>query len=868
MCGIIGIKGKLPEQKRFEAARDTIKHRGPDDAGIFYSPEAGIALGHCRLSIIDLSAAGQQPLWSNDGRYSIIFNGEIYNYVEIQKEIGERYAFQTQTDTEVLLAAYSIWKEKCLERLNGMFAFAIWDRETGELFAARDRLGEKPFYYSYEGQTLSFASEIKALLALGVPPRPNEKIIFDYLYYSFYDHTGETFFEGIKKLPAGHFLIFKGHEFSIKKYWDVADAKPAKPFADTEVVETFKKLLEDSIKIRYRSDVPVGLNLSSGLDSNSLYQYSNVVNGRYPAAFSMCVASSEYDECDIIDGLLNEKQKKNWHTCTTEPGEIFPGAEKMNIIQDEPYGGIPTIAYDKLSKLAHHCGVTVLIEGQGLDEILAGYKYYIAEHAKDVEALGTRSARSAHSQPTTLSQDMTKQIFPEILDKNFVQKNHHDISFPEPFDSCLLNAQYRDLMYTKLPRVLRFNDHATMAYGRELRLPYLDHRIVEFCFWLDPKFKLSDNGQKALMRQAMKEYLPKLLHGRTKKAFGAVQTEWFRKHHKKEIHEILNSDSFKSRTYWDHEKLDETVRQFFDGKGDNSFFIWQCINLELWFRKYIDPYVSSTHQTFDSKWTNITSETAARKKDEEFSIFVPPGKKPVTQRQFNLFNYYEFIKNVVANRDYRNAIEIGCGRGTIALYMALYEKLSVICNDSEKSAIELARRNFDYYGAKNSAEFMISDAATISLSDNSVDISASIGLLEHLEDYRPILREQLRILRPGGVLISLNIPKKNSVQNLNKIYRKIIGLLMPSKPLKPDYYRNKDTPEEYEARAKEIGFTDVYTVNVNPFPLFTPLHPSVEPWITALYRMVLFVRRLYLHYPFKTGYGVSQAHFLVGFKKK
>ena len=268
------------------------------------------------------------------------------------------------------------------------------------------------------------------------------------------------------------------------------------------------------------------------------------------------------------------------------------------------------------------------------------------------------------------------------------------------------------------------------------------------------------------------------------------------------------------------------------------------------------------HQTFDSKWKNI----AGRKKDEEFSIFVPPSEKPRTQRQFNLYNYYEFISSVIRGRGYKDAVEIGCGRGTIALYMTVYEKLRVICSDSEKSAIYLAMKNFVHFNS--TAQFIIADAAKLPIPSESIDISVSIGLLEHLPVYREILKEQFRILRPGGVIISLNIPKKHSVQDLNRIYRFVYRLLKPSYPLKPDYFRNTDRPVDYLKQAEMVGFTNAYNVNVNPFPIFTPLLPRIELLVTLIYRFILGFRRIYSRYPFKTNYALSQAHFLVGFKKK
>lgn len=583
MCGIVGVLGNIPSKNKIKKARDVLEHRGPDNAGLYYDKQENIALAHRRLSIIDLSSAGIQPFFSNDKRYIIIYNGEIYNYLELKNELADFYNFKTKTDTEVLLAAYIKWGYKCLDKLNGMFAFAIWDKEKKELFCARDRLGIKPLFYTTIRKTFIFASEIKALLALGAKKEPNENIIFDYLYYGFYDHSDETFFKGIKRFPQAHYMILKDNQIKIKKYWDLTDNGNKKlQLSKKQVQKKFKELLADSIKLRFRSDVPVGVNLSSGLDSNSLLHYAyKAVGTKEISSFSICTESKEYDECALINNYLDNEQKKLWHRSFLTPNEVFPLAIQMNKIQDQPFGGVPTIAYAKLNEKAKEKEVTVLLEGQGLDELLAGYKYYEIEYKKD---LGQKSNDDSIGR----SQDATKLIGSEIMDKSFIKSKKRKLSFKAPFSSHLLNAQYRDIMYTKIPRVLRFNDHISMAYSRELRLPFLDHRIVEFCFHLPSKYKINSGVQKSLMREIMKDYLPDIVNKKPKKAFTAVQVEWFKNHNKNEILAILNSSSFRKRKYWDYKKLMQAIGHFFEGKIDNSFFIWQCINLEMWLKKYID----------------------------------------------------------------------------------------------------------------------------------------------------------------------------------------------------------------------------------------------------------------------------------------
>ena len=582
MCGIIGIHGKDVAPSVFEQARDLLTPRGPDDAGIFHDASVQLFLGHRRLSILDLSSAGQQPMGTPDGRYVIVFNGEIYNYLELREELRQNYTFTTETDTEVLLAAFAAWGKGCLSKLNGMFAFAMWDAKERKLFCARDRMGEKPFFWIQRDGVFAFASEIKALLALGFSPRPNEHIIFEYLTAGLYDHSDETFFEGIRSLPAGHLLSCDGRRLSIERYWNLADAEGDHVrLTDAERRERLAYLLEDAVRLRFRSDVPVGINLSSGLDSNVLYYYSNLVSGAYPPAFSLYVESEKYNERSVIETFLSPDQKKSWKTTPLLPEEVLPLAVGLTALQDQPYGGIPTIGYAKLIQATERAGVIVLMEGQGLDEILAGYKYYELELEKDRSGIGTRS--SIH-----YSQDMTTLVHANIFDTAFVKRAKRVRVFDAPLDSHLRNAQYRDLLYTKLPRVLRFNDHVTMAYSRELRLPYLDHRIVEFCFWLPWQYKIGPSGGKALVRNVVQKTLPKVVQGTQKKAFGAVQTEWFRKYFEKDIRSILSSASFQARGFWDTEALQKCVDRFFAGEGDNSFFLWQCINLELWFQAHID----------------------------------------------------------------------------------------------------------------------------------------------------------------------------------------------------------------------------------------------------------------------------------------
>ncbi len=574
MCAIIGQAGGPIDRKKFEEARDVMTKRGPDDSGVFYDEKNNVALGHRRLSILDLSAAGKQPMESRDGRYRIIFNGEIFNFLELRKELPE-YTFKTNSDTEVLLAAYVKWGSKCLEKLNGQFAFAIYDTRTGEIFCARDRFGILPFYYSASDGVFRFASEIKALLAMGISAKPNDRIIFEYLRYSAYDHSEETFFEGIKRLPPGNYATWKKGALEIKPYWDLAALKTQEGSYDNlsedEASARFKELLESAIRLRFRSDVPVGLNLSSGLDSMSMLFFTNKAIGGKVHLYSAGLNDPKYDESGYLKNLLDADQRKLLTTSTMTSEKVWPLAEKLNAIEDEPYGGLSSINYLNLYEETGMPGVTVLLEGQGVDEILGGYRYY-QEGGADQD----------------FSQDLTREGAAEVVAPEFAKKYEAPLTFPKPFRSGLLNLQYRDLRYTKLPRVLRFNDHINLAYSKELRPPYLDHRLVEFCFFLPAKFKIDGERRKVLLRDTMKDIVPEADRSRAKTFFGAFQTDWLRRYFKKEVYEILDSKSFQGRPYWDAKKAREKADRFFAGEGDNSFFLWQWINLEMWLRKYID----------------------------------------------------------------------------------------------------------------------------------------------------------------------------------------------------------------------------------------------------------------------------------------
>ena len=326
MCGIVAIIGTSELGKKLPDVLQALYHRGPDTEGIWASPQGQCTLGHRRLSIIDLSDAARQPMADPNKQYQIIYNGEIYNYLELKKELSNDFSFQTRSDTEVLLTAYRKWGAECLDKMIGMFACMIWDEKTQSLFAARDRFGVKPLYYSFlpTGE-LALASEIKVMHILGLPQEPDEITWSTYLTYGLYDHSDRTFWKGIKSLPPGHALKWQNGNLKIWKWYDLAEkvGDTLDTSSEKEVMEEYQALLEESIKLRFRSDVPVGINLSGGLDSCTLLGIVHAVQGDDSdvSAFTYITGDSRYDELPWVDQMLAHTRHPHL-TCLLRPDDV------------------------------------------------------------------------------------------------------------------------------------------------------------------------------------------------------------------------------------------------------------------------------------------------------------------------------------------------------------------------------------------------------------------------------------------------------------------------------------------------------------------------------------------------------------------
>lgn len=571
MCGIAGVFGNNWRPEDLTALVDVQRHRGPDGEGVYIDPQRLAGLGHNRLSIIDLSDAGRQPMVSTDGRHIIALNGEIYNYLELRRELESGYPFKTNSDTEVLLAAFQKWGKNCLEHLIGMFAFIVWDESRKTAFAARDRFGVKPLYYHQKQDgTLLISSEIKALHAAGVSRSADEKTWATYLTYGLYDHSADTFWKGVNSLPGGHYLWWRMGWTTINRWYDVAegvgDEYDLRP--EEDVRAEYLELMKESVKLRFRSDVPVGINLSGGLDSSSLLGLVHAVQG-YDSevkAFTFVTGDQDYDELPWVRRML-ARTNHPLVVSKLKPGDVPALAENVQHHQDEPYGGLPTLAYAKLFERAKEHGATVVLDGNGMDEQWAGYDYYSP----------TLNGR----QPSLIQGTSTIPVRPGCLMSEF-RALAEPLSFPSVFEDKLRNLQYRDTRYTKIPRAMRFNDRISMRSSIELREPFLDHRLFELALRQPVERKINNGRRKVMLRQIVEGFVGNGLSESSKRPMQTPQREWLRSELRTWANEQLEFALNHAGGIWlDRDAVRATWTDFCRGSGDNSFFIWQWISISL-----------------------------------------------------------------------------------------------------------------------------------------------------------------------------------------------------------------------------------------------------------------------------------------------
>lgn len=569
MCGIAGIIQSASFYSKNDVLEMTtaLSHRGPNGEAYWQNETGNTLLGHRRLSIIDLSEAAAQPMHYLD-RYSIVHNGEIYNYIELRHELEKKgYSFKTKSDTEMILAAYDHWEDECVQYFDGMFAFAIWDEKEKELFAARDRFGEKPFYYHFNQEQFFFASEIKALCAAGIERRTNLKMLFNFITIGYVDNPTqpeETFFENIFKLPAASFLYYNpaDKELIIEKYWDIDTSIQNKKITDKEAVEQFSDLFSTSIKRRLRSDVSIGNSLSGGLDSSSIAAMIHELNKTSPlTAFTASFPGFEKDESAHAKQVA-AKFNSPHHIVEISDEDMINDWDKLVVCQEEPFGSASVYAQYKVFELAKKNNVTVLLDGQGADEMLAGYyRYYkwywqeLFQKRKLIKSNELKAARELGINEKFDFKNIIAALFPELatvvlerqylvnalrqedLHKDFIRMQSREAYYTVPPQYGLNSRLYFNTCIHGLEELLRYADKNSMAHGREVRLPFLSHELAEFIFSLPAHFKIREGWTKWLLRKTIANKLPdEITWRRDKTGFEPPQQNWMQ--HKK-IQEMI-----------------------------------------------------------------------------------------------------------------------------------------------------------------------------------------------------------------------------------------------------------------------------------------------------------------------------------------
>lgn len=564
MCGIAGIMGisYVPNEEIIRNMTNAISHRGPDGEGIWIDEAKKTGFGHRRLAIIDLSINGKQPMHYQD-KYVITFNGEIYNYLELQEILKNKgYQFQSQSDTEIIMAAYDYWGVDCLKQFDGMFAFAIYNKSNNELFCARDRFGEKPFFYHLDKNKFLFASEMKALWAAGVEKDVNEKSVYLYLNFNLHENPSDltqTFFKSIIKLQAGHYFIYKSGQTLVQKpYWKIDLNNINTDITFNEACVKFKDLFFTSVSRRLRSDVSIGTSLSGGLDSSSVVLViDEILKNKKEAqkTFSARFSDPKFDEGYFMSKAIGGK--KIQHYCTYPNHlQMIEDLPKIMYHQEEPFSTASIYAQWEVFKLAKKENVIVLLDGQGADEYLAGYTTFFTSYFREKYLLGGNKLLQKAIHEMKENNILEENI---VLDKFFKSESHFPKLFNNmrgikhkllgvPFDPLLhqnllnhYNKQkapfenftslnetlYYSTFYSGLEKLLRFADRNAMAFSREVRLPFLNHELVEFVFSLPSDFKIKEGWTKAILRNSLKEILPEEITWRKNKlGFQPPQNQW------------------------------------------------------------------------------------------------------------------------------------------------------------------------------------------------------------------------------------------------------------------------------------------------------------------------------------------------------
>jgi asparagine synthase (glutamine-hydrolysing) len=604
ICGIINFNEKPVEENKLLSMMKAMKHRGPDDEGTYIDDTIGF--GFVRLSIIDLSVNGHQPMIDASGQYIIILNGEIYNYIELRQELTSKgYHFRSNSDTEVLLYSYIEWGEECLDKLNGMFAFAILNRKEKTVYVVRDRFGIKPLYYFYDEDSFIFSSEIPPVLKVyNKKNTPDYQAIYDFLVYNRTDQSESTFFRNVLKLPHGFYIKIKDKTI-IKKKWYELREKLTRPAI---LPEQYFEILNSSIQLRLRSDVPVGVCLSGGIDSSSitsvlLRQFQLKGINTFSAVYGI---GEKGDETTFINEYAGDLNNMFFTHPTAE--SLFKDQSILIKAHAEPFPSSAIYAQFKVMELAQG-KVKVLLDGQGADEQLAGYHYFFGYYFKELfeqyrwlKLISEVKYYLQNHKSVYGLKSFAYLYLPFGIGTNYKEKNcainsifKNQIGTSSENVNSLINSKsLNDALINhfefKLEHILKWEDRNSMWFSIESRVPFLDFRLVEATLSQHSDLIINKGNTKALLRDAVKNTVPEKIRKRKDKiGFQTPEDKWFRNNFYKEfIIDLLNSSSFKSRNIINHNYALTLYNKHLDNKINISKDIWKWINLELWFQEFID----------------------------------------------------------------------------------------------------------------------------------------------------------------------------------------------------------------------------------------------------------------------------------------
>lgn len=627
MCGIAGIISKnnsLSLKETIIAMSQAIKHRGPDGEGFaffsqtnstpvysnetpqinkeshsfLFNPNTSIqnidsnyeiAFAHRRLSIIDLSESGHQPMCDTKGDYWITFNGEVYNYIELREELKNKgHVFVTQTDTEVVLEAYKEWGVECLQKFNGMFAFALLDKKNNQVFCARDRVGVKPFYYSNTNSAFAFASEYKAFIKSKLLPfEINETQQFDFIVNGNLENTEQSLFKGIYELKPSHYLVYnlRTYTFQVSNYYSLPK-QTLNIKSELEIIQTIEEKLLNAINLRLRSDVEVGSCLSGGLDSSIIAGVSKHLQpNKQMKLFTAVFPSELFDETNYAK-QVSDFVGGNWKTVCPTAGEFFKDIEELNYYQDLPVWSTSTYSQHRVMKLASENDIKVVLDGQGADELFGGYSHHYMTLWKEQFSFKNinDSKQTIPNAYKLFGKVLVKDVFGLSVDySNYFHsdKKQFGKSKNEKLKSTL-NAQLAEDYHGRLKSYLKCEDRCSMAFGIESRVPFADDvELVDYLFSIKGRKKIQKGISKYLLREASKNYIPNTIYARRDKiGFETPVQKWFLPHKKQMINEISSQLNFIN--------IDYLASNFEDLLINKPNFIVRLYSLAIWKKVYSD----------------------------------------------------------------------------------------------------------------------------------------------------------------------------------------------------------------------------------------------------------------------------------------